>query len=175
MVCPSPDGGLLDVEPSSLSSKQQPELSQPISGKPNPGMILHKIEALGLKPEEWLWLVIDSTQILPWRIVPIVWVSWSFQERLRKRMLLPRPKVEQHPRSLFHPLMRYLGDELGLKQRWQLCGNGVLSSPDEIHQAGENAELRLEKLCRAKLENKPMVRLSIRTDSDPDGGRRESI
>ena len=122
MVCPSPDGGLPDVGAFLALFKATTGVEPThISGKPNPGMILHKIEALGLKPEECAMVVIDSTRILPWRIVPIVWVSWSFQERLRKRMLLPCPKVlNNNPRSLFHPLMRYLGDELGLKQRWQL-------------------------------------------------------
>lgn len=70
--------------------------------------------------------------------------------------------------------MRYLGDELGLKQRWQLWRKRrVVFPPDEIHQAGENAELRLEKLCRAAGKTKqwsvyPSVRIP-----DPDGGRRE--
>ena len=70
--------------------------------------------------------------------------------------------------------MRYLGDELGLKQRWQLWRKRrVVFPPDEIHQAGENAELRLEKLCRAAGKtNRWSVYPSVRIP-DPDGGRRE--
>ena len=70
--------------------------------------------------------------------------------------------------------MRCLGDELGLKQRWQLWRKRrVVFPPDEIHQAGENAELRLEKLCRAAGKtNHWSVYPSVRIP-DPDGGRRE--
>ena len=70
--------------------------------------------------------------------------------------------------------MRCLGDELGLKQRWQLWRKRrVVFPPDEIHQAGENAELRLEKLCRAAGKtNYWSVYPSVRIP-DPDGGRRE--
>jgi HAD superfamily hydrolase (TIGR01450 family) len=52
MVCPSPDGGLPDVGAYLAMFKattgKEPEH---ITGKPNAGMILHKIEELGLKPE----------------------------------------------------------------------------------------------------------------------------
>ena len=52
MVCPSPDGGLPDVG-AYLAMFKATTGSDPvhITGKPNAGMILHKIEALGLKPE----------------------------------------------------------------------------------------------------------------------------
>ena len=53
MVCPSPDGGLPDVGAFLALFKATTGVEPThISGKPNPGMILHKIEALGLKPEE---------------------------------------------------------------------------------------------------------------------------
>mgnify|MGYP005722872205 CR=1 FL=1 len=52
MVCPSPDGGLPDVGAYLAMFKattgKDPEH---ITGKPNAGMILHKIEELGLLPE----------------------------------------------------------------------------------------------------------------------------
>tara|TARA_B100001540_G_scaffold158992_1_gene140837 strand:- start:1554 stop:2396 length:843 start_codon:yes stop_codon:yes gene_type:complete len=52
MVCPSPDGGLPDVGAYlamlKVTTGVEPEH---ISGKPNAGMILHKIEELGLLPE----------------------------------------------------------------------------------------------------------------------------
>jgi HAD superfamily hydrolase (TIGR01450 family) len=51
-VCPSPDGGLPDVGAYlamlKVTTGVEPEH---ISGKPNAGMILHKIEELGLLPE----------------------------------------------------------------------------------------------------------------------------
>lgn len=51
MVCPSPDGGLPDVGAYlamlKVTTGVDPEHT---SGKPNAGMILHKIEALGLDP-----------------------------------------------------------------------------------------------------------------------------
>tara|TARA_Y100000768_G_scaffold367257_1_gene330176 strand:+ start:261 stop:1049 length:789 start_codon:yes stop_codon:yes gene_type:complete len=51
MVCPSPDGGLPDVGAYlamlKVTTGVEPEH---ITGKPNAGMILHKIEALGLDP-----------------------------------------------------------------------------------------------------------------------------
>ena len=53
MVCPSPDGGLPDVGAFLALFKATTGVEPThISGKPNPGMILHKIEALGLKPEQ---------------------------------------------------------------------------------------------------------------------------
>ena len=63
---------------------------------------------------------------------------------------------------------------MGLKQRWQLWRKRrVIFPPDEIHQAGDNAELRLEKLCRAAGKgNNWSVFTSVRIP-DPDGGRRE--
>lgn len=52
MVCPSPDGGLPDVGAYLAMFKATTGVDPVhITGKPNPGMILHKIEALGLKPE----------------------------------------------------------------------------------------------------------------------------
>jgi 4-nitrophenyl phosphatase/NagD protein len=51
MVCPSPDGGLPDVGAYlamfKVTTGKDPEH---ITGKPNAGMILHKIEELGLQP-----------------------------------------------------------------------------------------------------------------------------
>jgi HAD superfamily hydrolase (TIGR01450 family) len=51
MVCPSPDGGLPDVG-AYLAMLKVTTGKDPvhISGKPNPGMIMHKIEELGLEP-----------------------------------------------------------------------------------------------------------------------------
>ena len=53
MVCPSPDGGLPDVGAYlamlKVTTGKDPEH---ITGKPNPGMIMHKIEELGLKASE---------------------------------------------------------------------------------------------------------------------------
>ena len=53
IVCPSPDGGLPDVG-AYLSLFEATCGVKPthICGKPNAGMILHKIEELGLKPSE---------------------------------------------------------------------------------------------------------------------------
>jgi HAD superfamily hydrolase (TIGR01450 family) len=52
MVCPSPDGGLPDTG-AYMAMFEATTGVRPIHvcGKPEPGMILHKIEALGLKPE----------------------------------------------------------------------------------------------------------------------------
>ena len=52
-VCPSPEGGLPDVG-AYLAMLKVTTGKDPvhITGKPNPGMILHKIEELGYKPEE---------------------------------------------------------------------------------------------------------------------------
>jgi 4-nitrophenyl phosphatase/NagD protein len=53
MVCPSPDGGLPDVG-AYLAMLKATTGHDPahITGKPNPGMIMHKIEELGLQPSE---------------------------------------------------------------------------------------------------------------------------
>ena len=52
MVCPSPDGGLPDVGAYLAMFKATTGVDpEHITGKPNAGMILHKIEALGLQPE----------------------------------------------------------------------------------------------------------------------------
>jgi HAD superfamily hydrolase (TIGR01450 family) len=52
MVCPSPDGGLPDVGAYLAMFKATTGVDpEHITGKPNAGMILHKIEALGLRPE----------------------------------------------------------------------------------------------------------------------------
>ncbi len=53
MVCPSPDGGLPDVG-AYLAMLKVTTGKDPvhITGKPNPGMIVHKIEELGLDPSE---------------------------------------------------------------------------------------------------------------------------
>ena len=52
MVCPSPDGGLPDVGAYLAMFKATTGVDPVhITGKPNAGMILHKIEALGLRPE----------------------------------------------------------------------------------------------------------------------------
>jgi ribonucleotide monophosphatase NagD (HAD superfamily) len=51
MVCPSPDGGLPDVGAYLAMLKVTTGVGpEHITGKPNAGMILHKIEALGLDP-----------------------------------------------------------------------------------------------------------------------------
>lgn len=51
MVCPSPDGGLPDVGAYLAMFKATTGVDPVhITGKPNAGMILHKIEALGLEP-----------------------------------------------------------------------------------------------------------------------------
>ena len=56
--------------------------------------------------------------------------------------------------------MRCLGDELGLKQRWKLWRKRrVVFPPDEIHQAGENAELRLRSFAGRR--GKPIIGPSI--------------
>lgn len=51
MVCPSPDGGLPDTG-AYMAMFEATTGVRPthICGKPEPGMILHKIEALGLDP-----------------------------------------------------------------------------------------------------------------------------
>ena len=52
MVCPSPDGGLPDVGAYLAMLKVTTGVDPVhITGKPNAGMILHKIEELGLAPE----------------------------------------------------------------------------------------------------------------------------
>ena len=53
MVCPSPDGGLPDVG-AYLAMLKVTTGKDPIhiTGKPNPGMIMHKIVELGLSPSE---------------------------------------------------------------------------------------------------------------------------
>ena len=52
-VCPSPDGGLPDtgayMELFEAATGVRPEH---VCGKPNAGMILHKVESLGLRPEQ---------------------------------------------------------------------------------------------------------------------------
>ena len=53
MVCPSPDGGLPDVGAYLAMLKATTGVDpKHITGKPNAGMIMHKIEELGLKPEK---------------------------------------------------------------------------------------------------------------------------
>ena len=53
MVCPSPDGGLPDVGAYLAMFKATTGVEPVhITGKPNAGMILHKIEELGLNPEK---------------------------------------------------------------------------------------------------------------------------
>jgi len=53
MVCPSPDGGLPDVGAYLAMLKVTTGVDPVhITGKPNPGMIMHKIEELGYLPEE---------------------------------------------------------------------------------------------------------------------------
>lgn len=52
MVCPSPDGGLPDVGAYLAMLKATTGVEpEHITGKPNAGMIMHKIEELGLLPE----------------------------------------------------------------------------------------------------------------------------
>ena len=53
MVCPSPDGGLPDVGAYLALFKATTGVEPShICGKPNAGMILHKIEELGLQPSQ---------------------------------------------------------------------------------------------------------------------------
>ena len=53
MVCPSPDGGLPDTGAyMALFEATTGVRPEHICGKPNPGMILHKVEDLGLRPEQ---------------------------------------------------------------------------------------------------------------------------
>ena len=53
MVCPSPDGGLPDTGAYLVMFEATTGVKPThICGKPNPGMILHKIEALGLEPQQ---------------------------------------------------------------------------------------------------------------------------
>ena len=53
MVCPSPDGGLPDVGAYlALFEATTGVAPDHICGKPNPGMILHAVEALGLRPDQ---------------------------------------------------------------------------------------------------------------------------
>ena len=53
IVCPSPEGGLPDVGAYlSLFEATCGVKARHVCGKPNAGMILHKIEELGLKPDE---------------------------------------------------------------------------------------------------------------------------
>ena len=53
VVCPSPDGGLPDTG-AYMDLFEATTGARPIHicGKPNPGMILHKVEELGLSPED---------------------------------------------------------------------------------------------------------------------------
>ena len=53
MVCPSPEGGLPDTGAyMALFEATTGKKPHHIAGKPNAGMILHKVEELGLSPEE---------------------------------------------------------------------------------------------------------------------------
>ena len=53
MVCPSPEGGLPDVGAYlALFEATTGVAPDHICGKPNPGMILHAVEALGLRPDQ---------------------------------------------------------------------------------------------------------------------------
>ena len=53
MVCPSPEGGLPDTGAyMALFEATTGKKPYHIAGKPNAGMILHKVEELGLSPEE---------------------------------------------------------------------------------------------------------------------------
>tara|TARA_B100000029_G_scaffold326582_1_gene319036 strand:+ start:1664 stop:2452 length:789 start_codon:yes stop_codon:yes gene_type:complete len=53
MVCPSPDGGLPDTGAyMALFEATTGVKAAHVTGKPNAGMILHKVEELGLAPEE---------------------------------------------------------------------------------------------------------------------------
>ena len=53
MVCPSPEGGLPDTGAyMALFEATTGKVPFHIAGKPNAGMILHKVEELGLSPEE---------------------------------------------------------------------------------------------------------------------------
>ena len=66
MVCPSPDGGLPDVG-AYLAMLKVTTGKDPvhITGKPNPGMIMHKIEELGLEASECA--MVGAGSIPTWR------------------------------------------------------------------------------------------------------------
>ena len=53
MVCPSPEGGLPDTGAyMALFEASTGKSASHVAGKPNAGMILHKVEELGLRPDE---------------------------------------------------------------------------------------------------------------------------
>ena len=53
MGCPSPDGGLPDTGAyMALFEATTGKSAKHVAGKPNAGMILHKVEELGLSPDE---------------------------------------------------------------------------------------------------------------------------
>ena len=53
MVCPSPEGGLPDTGAYMALFEATTGMSAyHVAGKPNAGMILHKVEELGLSPDE---------------------------------------------------------------------------------------------------------------------------
>ena len=53
MVCPSPEGGLPDTGAyMALFEVTTGKSASHVTGKPNAGMILHKVEGLGLSPGE---------------------------------------------------------------------------------------------------------------------------
>ena len=53
MVCPSPEGGLPDTGAyMALFEATTGKSASHVAGKPNAGMILHKVEELGLRPDE---------------------------------------------------------------------------------------------------------------------------
>ena len=53
MVCPSPEGGLPDTGAyMALFEATTGKSASHVTGKPNAGMILHKVEELGLRPDE---------------------------------------------------------------------------------------------------------------------------
>ncbi len=88
MVCPSPDGGLPDVGAYLAMFKATTGVDpEHISGKPNPGMILHKIKALGLKPERC------ATPTWPWRVERALWGFSSFRVKPQGRTWRLFPRV----------------------------------------------------------------------------------
>ena len=53
MVCPTPEGGLPDTGAyMALFEATTGKSASHVAGKPNAGMILHKVEELGLRPDE---------------------------------------------------------------------------------------------------------------------------
>ena len=115
-------------------------------------MILHKIEALGLRPGVVRWWATASTPTWRWRRERVWSVFSCFQAKPRKPMLMPYQKEPNSAQpSLSTVWMNSCGDTMNLSQRltwWRERRRH--HPPDEIHRAGELAEQRLAKISRAQ-------------------------